>query len=495
MQNAQNASVRNVVLKISNNQEIPNTSSALGVKGIIFYMRILFYNSTSNHFDGTKINTKTYPSYKEQFDNLTRKYPQHEFFVVSQLPASFLVDMDGNDIIGFSDNVTYCIARDDQNTPEQLAALILEQKPDIAIALTFWTEPFDWLTIKDGMIAEILQNHGVKVICNSAQTGLECFDKFRTHCILKSLGLNAAKAVYVHHWLFMCAGTKGVVKENIYAEHVLNEIKKLHYPVIIKDTVGLSSYGMQVVDTYEEAEHFLFSKRNNSDRIVEEYIPGLQFGTEIYGTNGEYFVQPPFMFSVNKYGITSPKQCIKLGPVTSPSFRLNELNKMLLSLAEKMQLRGIAQVDLVFTKEGWRIIEINPRLSGMSETYAISLRTSLPKLLYQIASAEFLKKTFTLETKNLLPTLNLKLPILTKEQFTKISKIPFVKCARQIFNRIAKQEREKGYCEIIFSSEVPSASFKDLEAKLDYLYKEFPESTEADFLETAKSMIALVKEK
>ena len=94
-----------------------------------------------------------------------------------------------------------------------------------------------------------------------------------------------------------------------------------------------------------------------------------------------------------------------------------------------------------------------------------------------------------------MPTLNLKLPILTKEQFTKISKIPFVKCARQIFNRIAKQEREKGYCEIIFSSEVPSASFKDLEAKLDYLYKEFPDSTEADFLETAKSMIALVKAK
>lgn len=485
MQNAQNASVRNVVLKISNNQEIPNTSSALGVKGIIFYMRILFYNSTSNHFDGTKINTKTYPSYKEQFDNLTRKYPQHEFFVVSQLPASFLVDMDGNDIIGFSDNVTYCIARDDQNTPEQLAALILEQNPDIAIALTFWTEPFDWLTIKDGMIAEILQNHGVKVICNSAQTGLECFDKFRTHCILKNLGLNAAKAVYVHHWLFMCAGTKGIVKENIYAEHVLNEIKKLHYPVIIKDTVGLSSYGMQVVDTYEEAEHFLFSKRNNSDRIVEEYIPGLQFGTEIYGTNGEYFVQPPFMFSVNKYGITSPKQSIKLGPITSEEFNIKNLEQDLKKLAQNLGFSGIAQVDLVFSAGKWYIIEINPRISGMTQTYAAAQKKSIFEILTEQALG-----TFCSEAKDMNYTMNFKMPLLAAEKIEKLRELPFISYITQIENYAATQKREVGYCELILST---SESFEELKKDLLKIKQILPEDIEDVFWQNAENLILQAK--
>lgn len=432
----------------------------------------------------------------EEWIELASLHPEHNFFIVTQLPSPFLVDTKP-DYIGIEQSLcpNLCQKILAQTSPEEFSEHVLAFKPDICIAASFWITPFDWLPVSDAMIAEKLEEEGIKTFCHPAESTFICFDKVRTHLFLEQNGFFVPKAVYINHLEYWCERPHKEIKSNVYKNYSLSKISKMNFPVIIKDTVGLSSYSMEVAVSYKQALAYLNSGRSSTDRIVEEFMQGIQLGTEIYGFPGNYIVMPPFMFSVNKYGITSPKQCIKLGPVTSPSFRLNELNKMLLSLAEKMQLRGIAQVDLVFTKEGWRIIEINPRLSGMSETYAISLRTSLPKLLYQIASAEFLKKTFTLETKNLLPTLNLKLPILTKEQFTKISKIPFVKCARQIFNKIAKQEREKGYCEIIFSSEVPSASFKDLEAKLDYLYKEFPDSTEADFLETAKSMIALVKEK
>ena len=459
-------------------------------------MKVLFYASSSNEYDSQNIERLRSPQMAQEWIELASLHPEHNFFIVTQLPSPFLVDTN-SDCIGIEQNLcpNLCQKILAQTSPEEFAKQILAFEPDFCIAASFWITPFDWLPVNDAMIAEKLEEEGIKTFCHPAESAFISFDKVRTHLFLEQNGFFVPKAVYINHLEYWCERPHKEIKCNVYKNYSLAKISKMNFPVIIKDTVGLSSYSMEVAVSYKQALAYLNSGRSSTDRIVEEFMQGIQFGTEIYGFPGNYIVMPPFMFSVNKYGITSPKQCIKLGPITSPSFRLNELNQMLLTLAEKMNLRGVAQVDLVFTKDGWRIIEINPRLSGMSETYAISLRTSLPNLLYQIASAEFSKKTFTLETKNLLPTLNLKLPILTKEQFNRISSIPFVKCARQIFNKIAEQEREKGYCEIIFSSEESSASFADLEAKLDYLYKEFPESTEADFLETAKSMIALVKEK
>ena len=459
-------------------------------------MKILFYASSSNEYDSQNIERLRFPPVSQEWIELASIHPEHNFFIVTQLPSPFLSDTK-SDCIGIEQNLSpnLCQKILPQMSPEEFANQIIEKNPDLCICASFWITPFDWLPVNDAMIAEKLEEQGIKTFCHPAESTFICFDKVQTHNFLEQNGFFVPKAVYINHLQYWCERPHKEIKTNVYKNYSLAKISKMNFPVIIKDTVGLSSYSMEVAVSYKQALAYLNSGRSSTDRIVEEFMQGIQFGTEIYGFPGNYIVMPPFMFSVNKYGITSPKQCIKLGPVTSSSFRLDELNQMLASLAEKMNLRGVAQVDLVFTKEGWRIIEINPRLSGMSETYAFCLKTSVSKLLYEIAYSEFSKKKFFLDTKNLSPTFNLKLPLLTEDQFKKISQIPFVKCARQIFNKIAKQEREKGYCEIIFSSEVPSASFKDLEAKLDYLYKEFPDSTEADFLETAKSMIALVKEK
>ena len=84
---------------------------------------------------------------------------------------------------------------------------------------------------------------------------------------------------------------------------------------------------MVVASTYNQVISFLSSKRYNSDRIIEEYIEGLQFGTEIHGTNGKYIVHNPYLFSVNKYGITSPKQSVKIGPVCDKKYKIPSGNK------------------------------------------------------------------------------------------------------------------------------------------------------------------------
>ena len=83
----------------------------------------------------------------------------------------------------------------------------------------------------------------------------------------------------------------------------------MNFPVIVKDTLGAGSIGVEVMNSYEEVESFLNSNRNNSDIMVEELIR-----TEIHGVEGRYSVLPPIAFSVTKEGITDPLSSVKFGP-------------------------------------------------------------------------------------------------------------------------------------------------------------------------------------
>ena len=444
---------------------------------------IVFYSTNTNTFDGTHLITRAMPSRQSQWDALARDFPDCHFFVVTQRPGSFLLDLNRNALSGQSSCVEYLLA--DDLAPDAVAEKILACKPDIAIAATFWVTPFDWLGIQDAQIADILRQKGVLTVCHPLETMLACFDKYQTRLLLEKHGFSLPKAVYIHHEQFWAERGHREVRTNAYKAAILSQLEKMHYPVVIKDTVGLSSYGMEVAVSYKQTLFYLFSGRTNGDRLVEEFIPGQQFGTEIYGRDGKYTVLPPCMFSVNRYGITSPKQSVKIGPADSEYYRLAELNAMLTSLAEKLQLSGIAQVDLIFNEEGWHIIEINPRLSGMTETYAASLKTSVFHILMDIACNRH--DHFSSPA----PVLNCKLPICSDDLLEKVFARPEISFLYQIFNEAAKQEREKGYCEVVFSSD---SSVSSLEELLLRFSSDYPSLIDPKFLADSQKIIACLKE-
>lgn len=443
-------------------------------------MKILFYSTNSNFFDGNTFKINSIPSWKNQWEQLCNKYPQHEFIVVTQLPAMFLLDLENNAVKDASTKIKYFITR--KESPYEIAELIKSYNPDIAIAVSFWVTPYDWLPINDGIISEILQKSGIKTICHSAKLALDCFDKNRTHNLLQTKKYNVPKAVYVHHELYWAERNKLEINKNVYKEYIHHKIKNLRFPVVIKDTVGLSSYGMEVVNSYEKVISFLNSKRNNSDRIIEEYINGLQFGTEIHGSKGKYIVHNPYLFSVNKYGITSPKQSVKIGPIFEKKYKIKKLKQILKNLAKDLNLSGIAQVDLVFSKNEWYIIEINTRISGMTPTYAISQNKTIYSILTEIA----LKK---LKTAKQTFTINFKLPILTEKEMNMLSQESCIKYINQLHNLNAKQEREQGYCEIILGG---TKTKKELVTCLNNFFEKYPNLIEPIFAENANKLIQLL---
>lgn len=335
-------------------------------------MRIVFYSSNSNVFDDKTFIISVMPQNAKNFSDFTASHPEHEFFCITQKPAMFMPEQEAS-----LTNVIYLSQAADTNL---FSDEIIKLKPDLAIAMTFWVEPYDWLTVSDSLVAQKLNEKGINTICHSVECGLICFDKWRTHNELKRLGFNVPAAVFCDHDLYFCAGSNKEVLQNVYKQSVLNQITSLKLPLIIKDTTGLSSYGMTVAHTYGEVTGYLNSKRNNSNRIIQEFISGRQFGLEIYGVPGSYTVLPPFEFTVNQYGITSPKQSAKYGPGELSE----ELKKMMLELAQGLGLCGVTQIDLILDDKGrWHIIEINPRLSGMTFTYAAACGLSVFEMIYR----------------------------------------------------------------------------------------------------------------
>ena len=389
-------------------------------------MRIVFYSSNSNYYEPRESITTTYPSWNKLWEEFCSLYPENTFYTVSQKPAMFMPDS------------TIFVESEDTKV---FAKTIKELKPDLAIAFSFWVTPYDWLAVKDALIADELKSAGIETICHSKETSLLCFDKYRTMNFLEAKGFCHAPGMFIDHDLYFCAGNMTQVKSNVYKECVLNQLKEMEYPLIIKNPVGLSSYGMAVVNSYSEAYGYLNSKKHNSNRLIEKFIQGEQFGTEIYGHNGNYTVMPPFRLSVNKYGITSPKLCEKTGPVTSGEYKIDELKNELLRLARELKLDGFAQVDLVYGGGHWYIIEINPRLSGMTTTYTAAADLNFYDYLWQAVTTSF--------TPKLHPVINKKIQLQSDNQLEELSRDENVLFISQIKNELALQERERGYCEII----------------------------------------------
>ncbi|MCR5762210.1 MAG: ATP-grasp domain-containing protein [Treponema sp.] len=449
-------------------------------------MTVVIYSTNSNVYIGNDFDVKTFPLNASRWECLAKSLPEHKFIICTQMPGMFLLDVRGNDICLRADNVEYLLCEHDSSCPaggsiaDAMAKKIIPLNPDIAIAATFWVTPYDWLGIQDGMVADFLEKAGIKTFCHPLQTSLVSFDKFRTHQELERLGMKIPPAVYVHHDLYWCERSRRELRANVYKEYVLSQIKDMNYPVVIKDTVGLSSYGMEVAVSYKQAVHYLNLGRTNSDRLVEEYIDGIPFGTEIYGSDGKYEVMPPFMFSLNRYGITSPKQSVKLGPVLSEKYNVLSLKEMLAGLACKMNFCGVAQVDLIFKGGSWYIIEINPRLSGMTETYASSLGLSVPEILFNVAIGK------KVDSSLMKCVCNIKLPLLSDEQMEILYGEEYVLYLHQLHNLAAKQEREKGYCEAVIGG---TESMQELASCLDSFASRHPEMVEDAFLSTAKEMI------
>ena len=329
-------------------------------------MKIAVYSSCGNGAESAFIAAYRFlPDRASVWDEISEMFPEHEFKVYVGFQGGTTIDEDGKSILKTAGKVPYTLIPLNYGV-EEIADLIAKDSPDVAVAFSTPSIPYDWGSVRDSLIAEVLREKGIRTISHNTWLSEEAFEKHKINKRLKELGFLVPEGIYVNKKLFdACYENAGIVR-NAYRDYIKHNIGKLKFPVIIKNDSGAGSVGLSVAKTLDDAIAILDSDKSGMDMIVEERIPGINFGAEIYGADGTYSFKGPIIFSSNEDGVTDPFASVKFGPVKNEKFKIKELKEMLLRMAKELWFCGGVQIDLMFSEGKWYIIEINPRFSLMS---------------------------------------------------------------------------------------------------------------------------------
>jgi biotin carboxylase len=138
------------------------------------------------------------------------------------------------------------------------------------------------------------------------------------------------------------------------------------FPVVVKCASSTGSKDVIFAANIKELEknvRKLRSKNLNETIIIEEYVNGEQYLVEVLVSNWEVHIG-----AVIKQEITNGKRFIVTGygvlaeiPRDLERSLLNVIETIVSSLAFK---NGAFHLELRLTEDGWKLIEINPRISG-----------------------------------------------------------------------------------------------------------------------------------
>jgi len=444
--------------------------------------RVVFYSSNSKHRDKSS-NCTVFPKWSRQWDEMAKRHPDYDITLVLQLNGRYFLDITDGELSDKPENITLKILPMEAKLPEFLQA-VEELKPDIAVAMPGPVSGYDWNGLRDAAIAEGLRKKGIDTFCYSTDTAMNCFDKWRTHQILKNGGFRIPDALYLHYELFKTDKLGEACTGNVYQEYILWETENMKMPVVIKSTTGSSSMGIYIAKDYEDAKAYLLSDRLTEDVILEEFLEGEEYGAEVHGDRGNYYVSPPFrIFNTVPGQLNDPlgQTTIKYGPILDPKLHIEEVRSELKRLAELMGFSGIMEVDLVLVQDKWYILEINNRWSGLTTL----ITASQGRLPYDVYMDEAVGAAVDYnDTKNLSFSCQFKMPDVKEDTLSKIASEPSMKSIIKYDVRLPGREP------FTFNDAVTGgyASMEELLAGLSSLQKKYPD-------EIPEALIKALKEK
>ena len=198
---------------------------------------------------------------------------------------------------------------------------------------------------------ELFKENGITPIVSNPEIIDICFDKFKTHKLIESLGLNSPKT-YINFNEALEAIAEG----------------RLNFPLVLKPRWGSGSIGIEFVNTVEELKdvYTLLQKKIRSsilagaskaedNILIQEKINGQEYGMDVMndlkGLNRG--------ISVKKKLAMRAGETDKAETVDNPEIRA--IGK---KLAENLRHIGNLDVD-VFEHEGsYYVLELNPRFGG-----------------------------------------------------------------------------------------------------------------------------------
>lgn len=134
-------------------------------------------------------------------------------------------------------------------------------------------------------------------------------------------------------------------------------------PLIIKPSASNGSKDVVLVNTYDELQRTLKSYRNKYPVLIEEYLQGPQYLVEVVVHKGKLHI-----IAIIQQEISNGDRFIVTGyqyPAVLEEVDKDNLTKEVTGIIERINLEnGSCHLEMRLVDGSWKLIEINPRMSG-----------------------------------------------------------------------------------------------------------------------------------
>lgn len=245
-------------------------------------------------------------------------------------------------------------------TPDGIANALTQWRPDRVVSISI---PDD-KALRDSLaFARLTELSPDVVAVHHPVDATHLFSsKWETREIASRAGIPTAKGLLVNGDLIHRRG----VAYDSYIDFLRRRLNALTFPVISKPVWDSMAQGITTYVDPESLLQSLIASPPATDVVIEEFLDGELFGIEVIGHDGKYYTQPLIRKCTGADDDFVPFNHIRFGPITHTSYGIDALATTLLSLAADLGLQGSAEFEFIWSAGRFHLIEINPRVSGMT---------------------------------------------------------------------------------------------------------------------------------
>lgn len=269
---------------------------------------------------------------------------------------------------------------DSKEKPESLVEKIASWNPDLVISLSL---P-DNNALRDSIMKDLLKhNYNIDMVMHPIQSVSLLSNKWDTNLWLKTRGYPAPTAIHVSSEILK---DKSEIARDYdsYIDSIYTQLDEMSGPFIIKPLWNSMSIGVIEVKDPLSACHYL-NENPDQDYIIQEKINGDLYGIEVLRNNGQTLLQP----LVKKCSIPGdtlmPFSNLRYGEVQIKSELDLKIQEDIKKISTELNLNGSVEFELIIEDNDYKIIEINPRISGM---------TNLSSAISQINTFDWLIESY-----------------------------------------------------------------------------------------------------
>lgn len=134
------------------------------------------------------------------------------------------------------------------------------------------------------------------------------------------------------------------------------------FPVVAKPDSASGSKGVRIFRTPAELARAFPGKRPPADTVIQEYVIGPSFSIEVLGIPGNYQA-----LQVTELGMAPDYDCCRItAPADLESDLVAAFEQMALTLAQKIQLKGIMDLEVILHDHQLKLLEIDARLPSQT---------------------------------------------------------------------------------------------------------------------------------